>query len=236
MRNERDYVLKLGGHIFIDEERRLRIDLVGKYVDIVADLWNRGIKAHLVVGGGPLARMYIEALKLLGTSKTYQDVLGIEASKLNAKMFAYALRERGVNTTIINNMDLAKRSKDELYVIGGLSPVQSTTAVAALLAEALKVEKLIIATDVEGIFTGDPKKDPNAKLLRKVSLKDVERVLRWNHDPGGYKLLDIVALQVIGRSKIITQIVNGLDPLNVKRAINNEEVGSLIIPETEHHE
>jgi len=115
-------------------------------------------------------------------------------------------------------------------VMGGLSPAQSTTAVAALLAEAVKAVKLVIATDVEGLYTEDPKKSPKATLMRRVSIREVIDVLKLEWEPGSYKLLDLVALRVIERSKIPTCIVNGLEPQNIEKVIKGEEVGTLIVP------
>ncbi|MHC1628124.1 MAG: UMP kinase [Candidatus Nezhaarchaeales archaeon] len=230
MKNGKDYVLKLGGHVFIDDKGRIRDDILSKYIDIITYLWNHDIRTHLVVGGGLLARFYIEVLKALKASKTYQDIIGIEVSRLNAKILLYALRDRGVNVSFIDNMQLIRKPKNELYVLGGLSPAQSTTAVAALLAEAIKAEKLIIATDVDGVYTDDPKKNPNATLLKRVSIREIIDILHQEHEPGSYKLLDAIALQVIIRSQIITHVINGFDPLNVKRAIEGEEIGTLITP------
>ncbi len=230
MKNKKNYVLKLGGHVLIDGERRIRSDILSKYIDVITHLWNHGITIHLVVGGGSLARLYIDTLKALKAPKTYQDVIGIEVSRLNAKILLHALRDKGVDAIFIDDLQAIKKPKNELYVLGGLSPAQSTTAVAALLAEAIKAEKLIIATDVDGVYTDDPKKNPNATLLKKVSIREVIDILRQEHEPGSYKLLDAIALQVIIRSQIITHVINGFDPLNVKRAIEGEEIGTLITP------
>ena len=104
MKNGKDYVLKLGGHVFIDDKGRIRDDILSKYIDIITYLWNHDIRTHLVVGGGLLARFYIEVLKALKASKTYQDIIGIEVSRLNAKILLYALRDRGVNVSFIDNM------------------------------------------------------------------------------------------------------------------------------------
>jgi len=230
MRARENYVVKLGGHVLMDEKGELRHHVLSKYVDIVIGLWREGVNVHTVVGGGRAARLYIEALASLGASKALQDVIGIEVAKLNAKLLAYALNAKGVSASFADTLTLVDPCGDRLYVMGGLSPAQSTTAVAALLAEAVKAVKLVIATDVEGLYAEDPKKSPRATLLRKVSIGDVMNILKLEWEPGSYKLLDLVALQVIERSKIPTCIVNGLEPQNIEKAIRGEEVGTLIIP------
>jgi len=214
----------------MDEKGSLRHHVLSKYVDVVIGLWREGVKVHTVVGGGRVARLYIEALASLGVSKTLQDVIGIEVAKLNAKLLAYTLNAKGVNASFVDALTSIDPCGDRLYVMGGLSPAQSTTAVAALLAETVRATKLVIATDVEGLYTEDPKKSPRATLLRRTSIREVVKILRLEWEPGSYKLLDLLALQVIERSKIPTCIVNGLEPQNIEKAIRGEEVGTLIMP------
>jgi len=116
-------------------------------------------------------------------------------------------------------------------VVGGLQPAQSTTAVAALAAEAIGAEKLIIATDVEGVYTDDPKKKPDAKLLREVTLSRLEEILRGSsHAAGEYKLIDQLALKVLRRSGITALVIDGRRPENLEKALSGERVGTLIIP------
>jgi uridylate kinase len=230
MRARENYVVKLGGHVLIDEKGSLRKYVLSKYVDVVANLWREGVNVHTVVGGGHMARLYIEALASLGASKALQDVVGIEVTKLNAKILAYALNAKGVSASFVDAFTSVESCGDRLYVMGGLSPAQSTTAVAALLAETVKAVKLVIATDVEGLYTEDPKKSPRAMLLKRVGISEVMKILKLEWEPGSYELLDLVALQVIERSKIPTCIVNGLEPQNVEKAIRGEQVGTLIIP------
>jgi len=230
MRARENYVVKLGGHVLMDERGSLRHHVLSKYVDVVASLWREGVNVHTVVGGGRAARLYIEALASLGASKAFQDIIGIEVAKLNAKLLAYALNTKGVSTLFADTLTSVDPCGDSLYVMGGLSPAQSTAAVAALLAEAVRATKLVIATDVEGLYTEDPKKSPGATLLRRIGIREVMEILRLEWEPGSYKLLDAVALQVIERSKIPTCIVNGLEPQNIEKAIRGEEVGTLIVP------
>ncbi|MDI9619775.1 MAG: UMP kinase [Candidatus Nezhaarchaeota archaeon] len=225
------YVLKLGGHVIMDELGRLNGNILSSYVDLISELWCKGFKLHVVVGGGALARFYITFLQGLGASKVIQDAIGIETARVNAKLLAYGLQSKGVNATFVSDVSSVKWFDDELYVLGGLSPGQSTTAVAALLAEAVNASKLIVATDVDGVYTDDPKKNPSARLLKRISVGDVANLLKLEGEPGSYKLLDGVALQVVSRSKLVVHVVNGLEPLNVRRAVEGADVGTIISSE-----
>jgi len=114
-------------------------------------------------------------------------------------------------------------------VLGGLQPGQSTNAVAALAAEITRADFLVNATDVSGVYTTDPKKDPKAKLLRSVN---VDKLLSWalagDVYAGKYELLDPVALKIMQRAKIPTRFVSMEDPSNITSALRGRDIGTLV--------
>src|SRR5207247_10265140 len=120
-------------------------------------------------------------------------------------------------------------SSGKVVVLGGLQPGQSTSAVAALAAEITRADFLVNATDVAGVYSADPKKDPRAKLLRSVS---VDRLLSWamagDVYAGKYELLDPVALKIMQRARIPTRFVSLEDPSNITSALSGRDIGSLV--------
>jgi hypothetical protein len=98
-----------------------------------------------------------------------------------------------------------------LVVGGGLQPGQSTTAVAALHAEFQGAEAVIYATDVDGVYTADPRSDPTAKKLDHISYDRLREltVNVGNSGPGQYRLMDGVALTILERSKLRAVICAG---------------------------
>ena len=113
--------------------------------------------------------------------------------------------------------------------MGGLQPGQSTTTVAALVAEALSAEQLIIATDVDGIYDSDPKLNPAARKFDRVRIEKLEKMFSGGVRAGEYKLLDPLTISLIKRSRIRTQVLNGRPPSNIRRALKGEVVGTLIV-------
>jgi uridylate kinase len=120
-------------------------------------------------------------------------------------------------------------SPGKVVVIGGLQPGQSTNAVAALAAEITHADFLVNATDVQGVYTADPKKDPKAKMLRSVS---VDKLLGWamagDVYAGKYELLDPVALKIMQRARIPTRFVSLEDPSNITSALRGRDIGTLV--------
>jgi uridylate kinase len=114
--------------------------------------------------------------------------------------------------------------------MGGLQPGQSTNAVAALAAEITRAEILVNGTDVDGVYTEDPKKNPKAKLIRSVN---VDKLLSWAMGgevfAGRYELLDPLAIKIMQRAKMPTRFVSLADPGNILAALQGKDIGTRVV-------
>ncbi len=208
-----------------------RVDAIKALVEAVKRLREDGVKIlALVVGGGELARSFIRAARELGVGRSQQDLLGIEAARLNARLVAYALGDIAYPEPPRSLHEaLQAASTGKIVVAGGFQPGQSTAAVAALLAEALGADMLLLGTRVDGVYDKDPARHPDAKLIEKLSYDELVRVLEQSVEPGRYELLDPLAVSVLKRSGIPTRVFNAENPLNLVRAVKGE-IGSLVTP------
>ena len=219
-------VVKLGGFAFSSEGQH---PLVEEYVKLFKAMVGQH---HLVVitGGGPIARYYIRAAREMHVPESLCDHLGILVSRLNARLLVDGLGEYAfpeVPTTI----DELKRyfASGKIVVLGGLTPGHSTNAVAAIAAETIVADLFVNATDVDGVYTGDPSKDPRAKKLDEVTMDELSEILsKTGMGAGEYDLMDLLALRIIQRSRIPTVILNGRSPENVVKALQNERTGTRV--------
>ncbi len=184
----------------------------------------------IIAGGGNIARHYITHARSSGADESTLDELGIEVSRLNAKLLIYALKNRAYPHPPITLQEVRHAVDSDLIVVaGGLHPGQSTNGTAALIAEKTKAAVFLNATDVDGIYDSDPNKNKKAKKFKRIELKKLRRLLvQENSIAGGYDLMDIVALKVIERSKIKTIVLNS-DLKNLEKAIKGLPVGTEII-------
>jgi len=184
----------------------------------------------IIAGGGNIARHYITHARSSGADESTLDELGIEVSRLNAKLLIYALKNRAYPHPPITLQEVRHAVDSDLIVVaGGLHPGQSTNGTAALIAEKTKATVFLNATDVDGIYDSDPNKNKRAKKFKRIELKKLRRLLvQENSIAGGYDLMDIVALKVIERSKIKTIVLNS-DLKNLEKAIKGLPVGTEII-------
>ncbi|RLE89106.1 MAG: UMP kinase [Thermoprotei archaeon] len=222
-------VLKLGGHVLF---KGLELDV--EYVKNLMSELRLAAKAYdglvVVVGGGELARRYVAWGRQLSLNDSSLDVVGIRVARVNASLLwaAYhGVAPPEVPSSISEAVTLVPSWK--VVFMGGLQPAQSTTTVAALVAEALGAERLVIATDVDGVYDSDPKLNPRARKLDTVTVAKLEEMFRGGVRAGGYRLFDPLTLAIIKRSCIATQVVCGRPPSNVRRALAGERIGTLVV-------
>ncbi len=220
-------IIKIGGFLFKNENaEKLIID----YAEIANEIHSQGNNLAIIVGGGRHARAYIEAARRLGGTEDICDQIGILASRINALLFISSIGDAAA-PVIPNSLQEAIKLyyTDKIIVTGGLTPAQSTNAVAALLAESLRANLLIHLTDVDGVYDKDPKKFSDAKKLDYISTDRLKELISPSGiQAGQFVLLDPTALGVIERSKLKVQIANGKDPQNIKRILKGEKIGTTI--------
>lgn len=222
-------VIKIGRHVFPSD---LDSKTISVYAELFRKLKEEGHRIVVITGGGGEARKYIAAARELGGSEFVCDLLGIDVSRLNAKLLITKLDDDAYPEPPATLEELRKAFEGgKIIVMGGLHPGQSTNAVAALAAEAIHADLFINTTDVEGVYTSDPKVDPNAKKLDAIETSDLlKHTLSGELHAGSYELFDPIAIKIVERSRIPTRIIDGRKPENIIRVINGEALGTLIKP------
>lgn len=229
MTNERDrIVIKLSGSIFSQD---LHNTSIKKYAEMLSHI-SKKVHPIVIAGGGKIARLYINLARSLGSDEATLDIMGIEVSRLNARLLIVALNGLAYSQvpTDLEKVAIAVES-GKIVVVGGLHPGQSTNATSALIAEKIKASKFLNATDVDGIYNSDPNTNKNSKLFKEVTIEQCMKILQSGSSMAGtYDLMDIVALKVIERSNISTRVLRS-DVANIKNAINGKHwIGTEIAP------
>ena len=218
-------VIKLSGKVFGMDNTKLLKDYATFLVKV-----SKSCQPVVVAGGGKIARHYITHARSSGADESTLDELGIEVSRLNAKLLIYALKNKAYPHPPTNLQEVRHAVDSGLIVVsGGLHPGQSTNATAALIAEKIQAAEFLNATDVDGIYDSDPNKNKNAKRFKRIDLKSLRRLLiHEDFVAGGYDLMDIVALKVIERSKIKTRVLKA-DIKKLEKAIKGTPIGTEIV-------
>ena len=187
----------------------------------------------VVVGGGKPAREYIGVVRDLGVGEALCDDIGIEVTRINAKLLLLALGDAAYQRVPHNFQEALEFSATgKIVVMGGTEPAHSTDAVSAILAEYIQADMLVNLTAVDGLYTKDPKKFDDAELIEEITASDMMEIISGNEVKAGtYEFIDTTAIQMIKRSNLETVIANGNDPQNLIRAIKGEKIGTRVISE-----
>lgn len=218
-------VIKLSGRVFGMDNTKVIKD----YAEFLVKI-SKVCQPIVIAGGGTIARHYISHARSSGADESTLDELGIEISRLNAKLLIYALKDKAYSHPPTTLQEVRHAVDDGLIVVaGGLHPGQSTNGTAALIAEKIQAEQFLNATDVDGVYDMDPNKFKKAKKFKRIELKNLKNMLVHEDSiAGGHDLMDIVALKIIERSKIKTKILKA-DPKIIEKAIKGGNVGTEII-------
>ena len=231
-------VFKIGGQSILDRGRRAVFPLVDEMVAARDD-------HHLLVccGGGTRARHIYSIASDLELPTGVLATLGGQVPMQNARMLQMVMAKHGA--IYVEADDFAKMP---LYFRLGVIPIMSgmspfgyweksvevgripahrTDAGVFLTAEALGVPRVIFIKDEDGLFEDDPKKDPSAKRIPRISSRELAEL----------DLPDVaierIVIEYLGRSRFCkeVQIVNGLEAGMLTRALAGEDVGSIIYQE-----
>jgi len=218
-------VIKLSGRIFAMDNVKILKDYARFFVKI-----SKVCQPIIVTGGGTIARHYISHARSSGADESSLDELGIEISRLNAKLLIYALKSKAYPHPPTTLQEIRNAvDGGAIVVAGGLHPGHSTNGTAALIAEKVRASEFLNATDVDGVYDLDPNKFKRAKRFRRIELKKLRSMLVHEESvAGGYDLMDILALKIIERSKIKTRIIKA-DIKTLEKAIKGDSVGTEII-------
>lgn len=223
-------VIKFGGSVLYKDNMDLNIDRIQEIVDAISQLNDEGYKIAVVVGGGKLARVIIQASGVLGHTATFKDILAVESTRIHALLVIGSLKNKAYLLVPRTFEDVGKAlSSGKIVVTGGLQPGQSTSAVAALIAEYWGADLLINLTNVDKVYDKDPEKYSDAKPLDKITPEVfLDIISKQEEEPGKYALFDKVGCEIIKRSRLKVVFANGQDPSNIFKAVKGESIGTLV--------
>lgn len=192
-----------------------------------------GLQLGIVVGGGNIFRGLAATEK--GIDRVTGDNMGMLATIINALALMDALEKLGVYTRVMSAVRIEsfaepyiqrrairhmEKGRVVIFAAGTGNPYFSTDTAAALRAMEVGAELLIKATNVDGVFTADPRKDADATHLAKLSYMEVlTKELR---------VLDSTAVSLLKDNQIPIRVVNLHTRGNLMRVVKGEEVGTLI--------
>ncbi|HLL50947.1 MAG TPA: hypothetical protein VK356_09790 [Thermomicrobiales bacterium] len=228
-------VIKIGGQSLIDRGRVAVFPLLD---ELVANLAHH--KMIIGTGAGTRARHAYSVGLDLGMPTGVLSILGTFVSMQNARMLHYLLAKHGI--PFIEPIQFAQlpfyleERRGVIFfgmppyiywqpnpAIGRIPPNRTDTG-TYLVSEVFGAQSMIYVKDEDGLYTADPKKDPNAKFIPSISVEELE-AMDLDDVVVERSVLEIMKNAQHRRS---IQVINGLKPGNLTRALNGEAVGTII--------
>ncbi len=199
----------------------------------IKDVWDLGVETAVVVGGGNIWRGVAGSQR--GFDRVTADNMGMLATVINSLAMMDTLEKMGIYTRVMSAVKIEAfaepyirrravrhMEKRRLVILasGTGNPYFSTDTAASLRAMEIGAEVLIKATNVDGVYSADPKKDPNAVFFNRLSYMDIlTKELR---------VIDSTAASLLKDNNIPLRVVDLHVPGILKRVALGEEIGTLI--------
>lgn len=189
----------------------------------------KGQRFIFVVGGGAPARKYIEALKSSGNnSRDDWDWMGIYATRLNAHLVRLVFGKLAY-PGVIEDPNKKVNFKQKILIAGGWMPGRSTDDDAVRLAKAYGAKTIINLSNIDYVYTKDPRKFKDAKKIEQISWKDFRKIVGNKWDPGKNLPFDPTAARLAESLKLKVVIANGKNLKNLKNILEEKKfVGTFI--------
>lgn len=225
-------VLSIGGSIFFPNGPD--VERIRAFCLTLNELIAEGYGFVIVVGGGGIARNYIECAKSIGANYYELDKLGIDCTVLNARFLSYYISNAWPFVLTRSEDSRMVLSLGRTPFFGGTIPGQTTDAVGASLAEYLECDFCNIS-NVNGIYSADPNKNKKAQFISHMGFSKMISLLKKTaSEPGAHTFVDPHAAQIISRSKIRSFFINGNNLENFKALVRGQDFeGSIVSAEFE---
>jgi uridylate kinase len=203
----------------------------------IVEVQQDGLELAVVVGAGNIYRGLQGAAT--GMDRATADYMGMLATVLNALQLQDALEKQDVHTRVQSAIQIQEvaepyirrramrhleKGRVVIFAAGTGNPFFTTDTAAALRAVEIHAEAILMAKNgVEGVYTADPREDPDAELITEIT--HMEALQR------GLRVMDATALTLCMENRLPIHVFNMDDEHNIERIVSGERVGTLVKPE-----
>lgn len=222
-------LLKLSGEALSSETSVLCRETVKNTVQHLKRVWQKGVQIGVVVGGGNIMR----GRNAEGMERNRADHMGMLATAINALALQDALEQAGVPCTVQSAVDMDRfcdsysarsarqlldKGKVVIFACGSGCPFFSTDTAAALRAAEIGADALLLAKNIDAVYSADPKADRDAIRYRRISY---DRVVSEN-----LRATDLTAITLCKEQRIPIRVF-ALD--QIEEIFENEAIGTHIV-------
>ncbi len=235
----RRILLKLSGEALMgDEQFGIDPKVLDRMAQEIKELVELGVQVGLVIGGGNLFRG--EGLAKAGMNRVVGDHMGMLATVMNGLAMRDALHRAFVNARLMSAIDLKgvcdsynwadaisllKSGRVVIFCAGTGNPFFTTDSAACLRGIEIEADLVLKGTKVDGVYSADPVKNPNAQLYKQISYNEVlEKQL---------KVMDLAAFTLARDHNLPIRVFNMNKPGVLRAVVTGADEGTLICNDPE---
>ncbi|QDQ97689.1 UMP kinase [Tomitella fengzijianii] len=229
----RRVLLKLGGEMFGGGRVGLDPDVVEAVATQIAEIVRDGVQVAVVIGGGNFFRG--AELQQRGLERSRSDYMGMLGTVMNSLALQDFLEQRGIDTRVQTGITMGQvaepyiprravrhleKGRVVIFGAGMGMPYFSTDTTAAQRALEVGAEVVLLAKAVDGVYSADPREDPDATMFDRITHEEVIR--------RGLKVADATAFSLCMDNAMPLLVFNLLTEGNIARAVSGEKIGTLV--------
>ncbi|MDB5236964.1 MAG: Uridylate kinase [Parcubacteria group bacterium] len=210
-RAKREYiVLSVGGSLIVPGD--IDVAFLQDFRAFILEQLSRGFSFFIITGGGHTARMYQDAGQKTTGSLHPEDLdwLGIHATRMNAHLMRAIFME-DAQARIVKNPTRRIMAKKPIIIGAGWKPGWSTDYCAVLAAKKLGAKRVVNLSNIDYVYTADPKKDPSAQKIEHIGWDAFRKLIPDHWDPGLSSPFDPIAAREAQRNGMEVAVINGKD-------------------------
>ncbi|MCJ8166891.1 UMP kinase [Pontibacter sp. E15-1] len=227
-------LLKLSGEALMgDQQYGIDSNRLLQYAQEIKEVSALGVEVAVVIGGGNIFRG-VQA-EQVGLDRVQGDYMGMLATVINSMALQSALEKLGVFTRLLSGINIQQvcepyirrravrhleKGRVVIFGAGTGNPYFTTDSAASLRAIEIEADVVLKGTRVDGIYSADPEKDPDAIFYRNISFKDVFEK--------GLNVMDMTAFTLCKENDLSIIVFDMNTQGNLKRLVNGEEIGTLV--------
>ncbi len=227
-------LLKLSGEALNggDKSQVINPDILEQYAKAVKTVVETGCEVAIVIGGG---NIYRGAAQKSGIDRSQGDYMGMLATVINGMAIQSALESEGVKTRLLSAIKMEQiaepfirrrairhleKGRVVIFGAGTGNPYFSTDSGGALRAVEIGADVLLKGTSVDGVYSDDPRKNPDATKYDEISFDEVIGK--------GLKVMDMTAFTLCKENKLPIIVFDMSEDKNLLRLVEGEKIGTLV--------
>jgi uridylate kinase len=227
-------LLKLSGEALMgDADYGIQPEVISRFAKEIAELSAQGVELGIVIGGGNIFRG--AGLAASGMDRVSGDHMGMLATVMNALALQDAIERQGRFCRVMSAIRINEVCEDYLrrrairhlekgrvviFAAGTGSPFFTTDSAASLRAVEIGADLMLKATQVDGVYSADPKTDPNATRYTELTYDEVIN--------NRLAVMDTTAVVMCQEQKMPLRVFNVHNVGNLTKIIYGEEIGTLV--------